>query len=844
MDKQNLQYFDKKTGHTNHKNHILGLNGDQSINSPVEAPAESDETVALLVAEPTPIRYNSLPSFIHDGENLLIDEEPRTFYMRWKWKMYSIFGFIVAFFIILLTCLFSLRYTFDSMEFNIDDINILRSNNSGVLLDIENIDVKFNDFGIFNWMLKFNDTEIKFIDTVKIFNDDNDKVVDININNRILNFTVDSEKHWKFDLREIFVNIEGENLAKVINAINLRQLSKLKLNSKLEIIGRTISINKRIDINEGRLDGLLDALVEELLDSVLLQSLQIESYDNAVGFLGKGDIMFKNKFIQDIKIPKLLTSVGFQFSETFKKFVDVSMYDVKTVGTETFIQFNFTLFNIDPLIVDHGIVDNILWRYMNDDSHIDKFKFSIKGYDDRCKDWIHYLWGNINLELSIRLHDVLQKFLKRKDLTIYKNPKGLSIQNLSFGLNNTSGNFDFNMHLLLFIDLFLHNYHSTIQGNIVICGMDFYFNDLIVKKSTQNPYMDIEFGYAEVNILDLNKSEVLLQDIVNGNLNYSNVPMEINSSIALSSKFFEGMIHIIGDLSVDLNGILKLISLVFKEKSDGLVEIRDIRFLEGDLNSINLSVDCILKSPPSLKNIENNIKSIGIGINYEGEEIFQVNLFQFKSTQDGIPINFEVSLNSGDVAKRRRIEEVIGEVLSGSSTNISINGLAGNDSINGCEEKLCMLFNDVSIPMNISSEELIGNEGNGGGNYFISDTIMHIVSKEVEMTLFNPISNKDLIVEIEEGEAICEGYMIGYLKDKIIWEVKSGIWKSPRVKVEYANTGSAGWKIIENAIKGDGIINNMTVRAVVKVYFSNGVEWEGLNILYQNTGHTNGKVRW
>lgn len=158
------------------------------------------------------------------------------------------------------------------------------------------------------------------------------------------------------------------------------------------------------------------------------------------------------------------------------------------------------------------------------------------------------------------------------------------------------------------------------------------------------------------------------------------------------------------------------------------------------------------------------------------------------------------------------------------------------------------MFQEITFPLAIDSSLISGGSDDGGGgddgNYFIRDTVMHIMSKEVEMTLFNPILNKNIIIEIEEAEAICEGYIIGYLRDKTIWEVEPGEWKSPRARVEYANTGSAGWKIIERAVRGDGTLSNMTVRAVVRVTVANLNVWPGLSLLYESKGKTHARVRW
>lgn len=834
MGPSDLQYFDKQTGHSDHTQHIVSSDMNENFE---EVHDTLNERVPLLVAEPTSISYESVPeSILHNNNIVADDNEPTGFYRKWNLIFYIFGGFILLFILMFLAGLLSLKFVIDSVEVSIDNIYLIESNESGVIINIENIDVNFQNPGMFRWVELMNENEIQLTENIIITNELNDQIFNISMDGENLYFNISRDNHWNFDLNNIFIQIDGNKLSSTLN-----NKFGLNVHCKLKVLGKNICLTKNINLDRDRLNGIIDQFIRIITDSLSIEKLQINEYNENIGFTGEGILSLNDNLFQNITIPKVSSMIGINIGNQFYELLNIDISNSTVNENKDIIEFNYTVFNIKKAIINSSTIDDIIWRILNDDSQIENFNFTINGKKSNDIGWIYDMWEDINLTLGMKIHSLFKKLYESYHIeSVINKMNNLNMKTLSIGLEDRTGKFQVSMDFSSLIQFYLNKYHILFDGAVNFSGMNLDIDNILINKA--NPKRtDFLIRNTTVDIIDVEESRNLIQTILDNDIGFTDIAFGIESYITVISKFFDGGINLDGTLNMNIQGILTRILSNFSGSMNDLIEISDVTYIDGDSNFIKMSVRFNFNIPDQLYEINNNIKSINIGINYGLDEIFEIQIFSFKNINGIIPVNMEVILNTGNDKRREKIEEFIGGMLSGLSTNITISGIE-NESIYGCEKQLCELFEKIKIPFNANSNLIIG-EGSGQ-NYFIRDTIMHIISKEVEMTLFNPISNRNLIIEIEEGEAICEGYIIGYLKEKIIWEVESGIWKSPRAKVEYANTGSAGWKIIENAIRGDGIINNMTVRAVVKVHISDSFGWTGLNILYKSTGHTNGKVRW
>lgn len=842
LDESKLQYFDKVTGQSDHRSHITSPDqmNDNDRNS-----HDNDETLGLLIAEPTPVRYNSIPSLIRNDEDIVVDDQPTTFYSRWRLGLYIITGIIFATSLFIIMSLLNIRYVLQSIEVEVNNVEILETNNTGALVNLQSINVNFKNAGVLNWIENFNHTEIEFFDNTIIYNEKRQPILEIDTNNRSLIFTVSKNfsHHWVFNLDELFINIEGEQLRNTIHHLSAHKTSVFYVSSRIKFSGKLFTLNRIIKLKKTELDGILDRVFSELMAGVSVKSVQIDEYDSAIGFTGKGDAAMKFNSIKKMRLPKIDTSLGVTINDDFYEIVDFTFNNFANIGDEHFVLFNFTLLNVNETIINSGVVNDILWRLLNDDSKEERFEIIIKGNGVDDEGWLRDTWKDLILGVGFRFHDILKSSHNFWKPDITQTWKNVDVTDFQFGLDDTNGQFLVNAHLLYLYDILMRKFEANVKADISFSGINLSLPDTTIKK-IDDLFIEATIRNSSVDIVNVRQSEKFLQDLLDNNHDDDYVPFRIESQLGIYSDFFNGPVEINGSILVSLNKFTPTMNQSFSKINDGFIELVDIKYIGGEGEHVKFGVDSKVRMPSFIGNFKNEIEVINNVIDHEFEELFRIAIFPFKGSDSLIPLQLEITLDSSDDNRKRRVEEFVGEILSGVTANISVSGISSgnNESIHGCNKNVCELYDHVSIPLSLSSKDITGDDN--GGNFFIRDTVMHIISKEVEMTLFNPVSNRNLILEIEEGEAICEGYVIGYLKEKITWEVEPGIWKSPKAKVEYANTGSAGWKIIENAMKGDGKINNMTVRAVVKVYIGGNTQWSGLSIMYRSTGQTNGKVRW
>lgn len=815
---QNYQYFDKKN-----KGHSIITNANDPNN----------ERVGLLVAEPIPVSFNSLPPSIQENRDLIVDEEPRRYYRRYKLKLYSILVLIGA---IIFIITLNVKSVSTSIDCEINEMNILNITDSGVLMNISGIEFTFNNMGYFNWVDKINGTIIQFNKNINIY-DEKKKNHLVEVDTISEKFEINLVNNsYKFDLPQLSVMLNGENLADFTKVGN--EEKNCFITFSLNFYNINIPIKKKIKFTQDKYSTIIDSFVSQTLKDIKVDDFQIGEYNENLGFVENRALVTSKSEIFDF-VPNFTAIIGFNIEETFFEFASV---DYLRKDHHKSIHVYFTIFNINDKIINYGIIDDLVWRILNDDSKLENFKIIVKGDNNkwRSKTWIHELLKNINIEIGLHVHQLLNQIFNKVDIT--KKEKLLNIEEMSVNINDDTGSLQLGGVFTSNVDLLIPQFLVLINGDLFINGIELMISDTnLIKHLDEKPYMGFNL---EVNIINFEKAKKFSQDLIDGiNDQYIKLAVKLNNQI--KSSFFSGELKLDLQMTVDIDKIRSNTELNLGDGNSNSIELLGVEYINSGLDFIQFKSLANVHIPENFKSIENGIDYLNVDFNYQSLKLFEVGLNGSVSEDGYLPFDLQLTIDSSTDEKRRKIEEFIGGFLSGEATNFKVSGVASNGSISGCNFNTCELCHELKIPLNITSSNIKGDsDSDGDSNYFIRDTIMHIISKEVEMALFNPIMNSDIILEIEEGEAMAEGYIVGFLKEKVIWKVEPGLWKSPRAKVEYANTGSAGWKLLENAFKGDGILNNMTVRAVVRVYIGKAVEWKGVDVLYENSGHVNGKVRW
>lgn len=807
-----------------------GMNGQRSN----EEIPEENEIGRLLRVEPIPVTYDSVPIFIHDNEHPGIHDEPARFYSRFRMTLYCGIIGLASIVLIFVFASLSVRSVSDGIVFGVKNVEILDVSDEGLELNITGISINFGKKGFLNWVDRLNDTEIRFVDDIKVYDDKGDHICDIDFENKSFDFVLDN-KLWVFDIPRCVVGIEGAELSDFLKT-NSGTGRKVMLKFDALVNGIRIPVSKSIRMENS---VVLDKIVARLKRDVEIVNLSIKEYNTDSGFIGDGILQCRSNLC-DV-IPNLNFSVGVGMATEFCNLCDITIVESKKSK-----QIVFNVHNIDEAIIKRGVIDDILWRILNDDSHIEKFTFTVVGNDDHKRIpqlWLHQFWKNLELEMSVHVHELITRIhaLEVEEETY----PTIYVENIETNVDDSTGSLQFGAILSTEIKTLIEEFEISIDGDLLLKGMNLSITDASISKLEDA--MRVGVNKVDVNISDVGKSKELVDSVLSNHSDIVVEPVEMKLRSFIKSSFFEGPLMIDGFTEVPLAGIATLIRSVIdgvNENNDRVIDIVDIEVIEGGSEFLKLKSNVNLKLPGKIANATNDICYVNMGLNYNSNELFGIGMFGAESSAGYIPLEFELSMDSSDRDKKRKIEEFVGSFISGVSVAFALHGVedAGRRSLTGCNDNTCEFFDAIRIPLNVSSASIRGGEGRD--SYFIKDTTMHVMSKEVEMTLYNPISNSDIIVEIESGEAICEGYVIGYLKEAVRWRISPGVWNSPRVKIEYANTGSAGWKIIQKTLKGDGVLKNMTVRAVMQVYVGGVPEWKGLDLMYQSSGETNGKIRW
>ncbi|CDK28105.1 unnamed protein product [Kuraishia capsulata CBS 1993] len=185
-----------------------------------------------------------------------------------------------------------------------------------------------------------------------------------------------------------------------------------------------------------------------------------------------------------------------------------------------------------------------------------------------------------------------------------------------------------------------------------------------------------------------------------------------------------------------------------------------------------------------------------------------------------------------------KTEELVSEYLSGSRPAITVVGHSGSfidspslsQSVDGVgidirlpefvyepEEKIS------TVDSNESKDITIQDEPSG----FIISSTMHIMTSEIEFTVFNPIVNSEVFINILEARAMYEGTTLGYINKEQRLLIPPGLYKTPRIPITYA--GGIGGSILRKALNG-----NLKVEATAIFKFK--LDKFRLDLMYHGSG--------
>lgn len=84
---------------------------------------------------------------------------------------------------------------------------------------------------------------------------------------------------------------------------------------------------------------------------------------------------------------------------------------------------------------------------------------------------------------------------------------------------------------------------------------------------------------------------------------------------------------------------------------------------------------------------------------------------------------------------------------------------------------------------------------------FLIDATIHVLTSEIELTVFNPLSNAELVVEIEKCQASYKGEALANIERSELMLIPPGIYKTPRIPIKVAQ--GIGADILRRAMNGN-----------------------------------------
>ncbi|CAH2447189.1 Hypothetical protein PP7435_CHR1-1312 [Komagataella phaffii CBS 7435] len=252
-----------------------------------------------------------------------------------------------------------------------------------------------------------------------------------------------------------------------------------------------------------------------------------------------------------------------------------------------------------------------------------------------------------------------------------------------------------------------------------------------------------------------------------------------------------------------------------------LVDADILNPFASGFNLVNIDLDLQLaynESTLGHLSLFENIESSGSSW-FSASALFDIDPNRY--TIDNIP--------SSDVSPIEKLEQLVSGYLSGEETLVTIEG---HDRSIPTSPLLSQVLKNLSvtlpIPQIVYEEHKILSSNPDYQSGFILDSTMHLMSSEIEFTVYNPISNSEAFVLIQNAKASYEGTVLGYIGREQSLIIPPGVSTTPRIPIRYATSG-IGADILRKAVNGE-----LKVDAQAVVEF--GLQSFKLQLIYHGKG--------
>lgn len=431
--------------------------------------------------------------------------------------------------------------------------------------------------------------------------------------------------------------------------------------------------------------------------------------------------------------------------------------------------------------------------------------------DNNLPEWLYYLLHYLNYDVRVRLPF---------DMISYGN---LTLDSMDLQLEE-SGDIDFRLQSnvsMAIDDSFGLNFQIPTFSNKFVLK-DGQGKKLISGESNGNNALhrskllvDFNFRQYELNLVNSKLVGNLVSDLLNFNstLDYY-LDLDIDDLI-FESKYINTVLSKVSVKDLPLGSQFATRSIYDRIMKLLNITVVDFQLVLATGNSMILrSVVSILNPTPYSIDMPN--EELKIGMNFPNStQSFGFVLFKdlYIAAEETFMLDAEIHIfvDENGPESRINLEYLLSSFISGSK-NISFD-IAGNSFKN--RPKLNDLVEGISIhdfllpPIGFareahlkepSSQEVSISSEAHNTPFIISSTI-HVLTSEVELTIFNPISNSHLDIELYQAEAKSGEIVLGHLLKRERLKVPPGVHQTPRIPIKI-NKGM-GLDALKRALNGD-----------------------------------------
>ncbi|KAG7660581.1 uncharacterized protein J8A68_005847 [[Candida] subhashii] len=263
--------------------------------------------------------------------------------------------------------------------------------------------------------------------------------------------------------------------------------------------------------------------------------------------------------------------------------------------------------------------------------------------------------------------------------------------------------------------------------------------------------------------------------------------------------------------------------------------INSIYLLESTEHELRILADVSVFNPTNFT-LDLPNEEITIGVQYNDTLLGHATLKDvYIPKQEKVNVSVESVIYSKSYKDKSKLEYFLSSYVSGgdnSSLIIDIvdNKVKNNHGLNEFIQELS--FPNITLPnvdLSYPEEEVNSdskNEITTNSCPFILEATIHLFTSEVELTVYNPISNSELQIEVFQAEAKHQDQILGYLLQRECLVVPPGIYKTPKLGIKI---NSIGMDILRKAINGE---LNVEVMAVLNVT----LDQFDVQLLYKGSG--------